>query len=360
VLRFDVAAAPERDGRPAPTSVVVKRATASPERSYDPDGASEWNPAWSLFAEWAGIQLLSTRPGVGDYAVRLYGGDREAGILISEDVGDGEALVDRLLGDEQGRAEEGLVMLARSLGQMHAETLGQRERFREFRDALGPRVPPQRWHDLRQHRERLRQGFDAVGVAPAPGFDTEFEEVARSVDDPGPFLAYIHGDPCPDNCRLRDGRLRLFDFVTGGFHHALSDAVYGRIPFPTCWCVNRLPPHVAPMMEAAYRAQLVRGCPEAANDALFNRELVRVSAAWLIFSRTRWLDGAHREDWRWGISTWRQRVLVRLDALAATTEEFGCLPAMGETARRSARALRAIWPPEADAMPFYPAFRGET
>jgi hypothetical protein len=252
-----------------------------------------------------------------------------------------------------------MVMLARSLGQMHAETIGQGERYREFRDALGPRVPQQRWHDLRQHRERLLQGFEAVGVAPAPGFDAEFEQVARSVDDPGPFLAYVHGDPCPDNCRIQDGRLRLFDFVTGRFHHALSDAVYGRIPFPTCWCVNRLPPHVAPMMESAYRAELVRGCPEAADDTLFNRAIVHCCAAWLIFSRTWWLDGARGDDRQWGISTWRQRVLVRLDALAATTEEFGCLRAMGETARRSAQALRAIWPPEADAMPLYPAFREE-
>jgi hypothetical protein len=242
---------------------------------------------------------------------------------------------------------------------MHAETVGEAARYQEIRDALGPRVPEQRWRDLRQHRERLLQGFQTVGVAPAPGFDAEFEQVARSVDDPGPFLAYVHGDPCPDNCRIDGGKLRLFDFVTGRFHHALSDAVYGRFPFPTCWCVNRIPAHVPAMMEAAYRAELVRGCPEAAEDALFDRELVHCCAAWLIFSHTWLLDGARGDDWRWGISTWRQRVLVRLDSLSQTTEAFGYLPAMGETARRSARALRALWPPEADAMPLYPAFREE-
>jgi hypothetical protein len=29
------------------------------------------------------------------------------------------------------------------------------------------------------------------------------------------------------------------------FDHALLDAAYGRVPFPTCWCVNRLPDAVA-------------------------------------------------------------------------------------------------------------------
>jgi hypothetical protein len=43
--------------------------------------------------------------------------------------------------------------------------------------------------------------------------------------------------------------------------------------------------------------------------------------------------------------------------LAEAIDQLGHLPAMGETARRCTRALRAIWPPEADAMPFYPAFR---
>jgi ankyrin repeat protein len=362
VLRFDVAAAPDvdgHDGRPEqpPARVVVKRAHRHPQRPYDPEATEEWNPAWGLFSDWAGTQLFASLPHSHEYALRLFGGDREAGVIVIEDLGDGEALVDRLMGDDPERAEEGLRMLAECLGKMHAETMGHQQRYQEYRDALGPRVRARFWRDLGDHRERLLRGFRTIDVQPAPGFEAEFERLAAAIADPGPFLAYVHGDPCPDNCRIVDGKLRLFDFETGGFRHALLDAVYGRIVFPSCWCVNRLPAHVVPMMEAAYRAQLVPACPAAADDDCFHRELVHACAAWLILNGIWLLDNAHGDDWRWGISTWRQRVLVRLDALADATEQFDHLPAMGATARRCAQRLREIWPPEADAMPLYPAFR---
>jgi hypothetical protein len=62
-------------------------------------------------------------------------------------------------------------------------------------------------------------------------------------------------------------------------------------------------------------------------------------------------------DHEWGISTVRQRVLLRSDIFARTTQEFGYLEAIGASFAALAARLRRDWPPEADAMPFYPAFR---
>lgn len=62
-------------------------------------------------------------------------------------------------------------------------------------------------------------------------------------------------------------------------------------------------------------------------------------------------------DRQWGISTIRQRALVRSDILARTTQEFGYLEAIGSVFAALATRLREIWPAEADAMPLYPAFR---
>src|SRR5207248_2722089 len=214
------------------------------------------------------------------------------------------------------RAEEGLVMLAECVGRMHAETIGCQERYWQCRDALGPRPDWKRWTPLEERRKALQDGFAAIGIEPAAGFEAEFRQLAAAMADPGPFLAYVHGDPCPYNCRIADGRLRLFDFETSGFRHAMLDAAYGRITFPTCWCVNRLPAHIAPMMEAAYRAQLVDACPAAADERRFHQEIVHCCAAWMILSGTWILDEVHKDDWSWGLSTWRQRVLLRLDALA--------------------------------------------
>jgi hypothetical protein len=39
------------------------------------------------------------------------------------------------------------------------------------------------------------------------------------------------------------------------------------------------------------------------------------------------------------------------------TEDYGHLKRVGATVRAIAQKLRAKWPAEADAMPYYPAFR---
>jgi len=53
----------------------------------------------------------------------------------------------------------------------------------------------------------------------------------------------------------------------------------------------------------------------------------------------------------------RQRALLRFDIFWKMTEEYGQLKSVGETVRTIAEKLRAQWPAEADATPYYPAFR---
>jgi hypothetical protein len=86
---------------------------------------------------------------------------------------------------------------------------------------------------------------------------------------------------------------------------------------------------------------------------------VEAVAHWTV-ETTGWrLTAALKEDSTWGIATIRQRLLVRLDNLAGLTEEYGHLEALGAAAHEIAARLRALWPPEANQMPLYPAFRGE-
>jgi hypothetical protein len=62
------------------------------------------------------------------------------------------------------------------------------------------------------------------------------------------------------------------------------------------------------------------------------------------------------EDDTWGISTIRQRNLLRLDTFADATEKIGEFPALGDLSRRLAANLRTRWN-LAEEMPLYPAFR---
>jgi Phosphotransferase enzyme family len=335
-----------------PQSIIVKQAVAVGREVFNPELPE--GPAWRLFNEWAGLQFLTETVGATSPTPRFYAGDRDKGLLVLEDLGASKGLHNFLLGDDPHSAETMLVAFAETVGRMHALTIGKQSEFERIRSSLGPRESGQHIERGERLSTMLRNMAQVVGVEPELGVDEELRIVTKNFTEPGPFLAYIHRDPCPDNCLITDNGLKLIDFESGRYGHALVDGIYGRIHFPTCWCVNRLPDHIPLSMETAYRAELIKGCPEAADDELFHRMVVEASAACVINAHNaRTLLG----DDRWGISTMRQRALLRFDIFCQMTDEYDHMKSVGATVRAIATKLRTQWPSEADAMPYYPAFR---
>jgi hypothetical protein len=314
-----------------------------------------------LFNDWAGAQFLTGVVEDLPPGPRFYGGDKTTGLIVLEDLGASDTLADLLLGVDPGLAEAALMSFAATLGRMHALTVGRATEYAAVRNALATGTATVKARlaqgNLGDCIPRFKEGCATLGVRVRVGLDDELRLVAVSIEDPGPFLAYTHGDPCPDNALYSAGNLRLVDFEFGGFGHALLDATYGRMPFPTCWCVNRLPVAMPARMEVAYRAEFVKGCPEASDDRLFYPALVEACACWMITTTSWHLEQALRQDGQWGIATMRQRVLMRLDSFVHVAEQFGYLPATAATAADMAARARALWPSEADETPSYPAFR---
>jgi hypothetical protein len=336
----------------APKSVIVKQAVAVGREVYNPDLPD--GPAWRLFNEWAGLRFLTETSDGASPTPRFYAGDRDHGLIALEDLGASKGLDHALLGADPAYAEAMLVAFAATLGRIHALTIGKQAEFERIRGGLGPRRSNAPDDGGKRLATLLRNMAQVAGVEPVLGIDEELRGVAGHLAEPGPFLAYLHHDPSPDNCLITDDGLKLIDFEFGGYGHALGDGIYGRIHFPTCWCVNRLPEHVPPKMEAAYRAELIKGCPEAVDDERFYRAIVEACAACVINSHNAL---TLLEDHRWGISTTRQRALLRFDIFWKMTENYGHLKSTGATMQIIANKLRAQWPTEADAMPYYPAFR---
>jgi len=199
-----------------------------------------------------------------------------------------------------------------------------------------------------------------MGVSLPSGFDAEVEQVRQAMDEPGPFLAFSPGDTCPDNHRLTDtGYVRFFDFEFAGFSHALLTTAYFYLPFPTCWCVNRLPEAIVREMEAIYRKELSAGCEPAAEDGIFYPALLSAWAYWTVSTVVSWgWEDWMKKDFTWGISTVRQRHLVRLENFAEGAERHTLFPVLSDLARRLASTLRDRWA-LGEEMPLYPAFRSE-
>jgi Phosphotransferase enzyme family len=103
---------------------------------------------------------------------------------------------------------------------------------------------------------------EAFGPGGTPaGLDAELDRVERLLDghgDAGPGAdgagaGMVHGDPCPDNVLLVDGRARILDYERASPGSVAMDAAYLLAPFPSCWCFAPLPAAVA---AAAYDAYL--------------------------------------------------------------------------------------------------------
>jgi hypothetical protein len=344
-----------------PASVIVKSVLIEPGQAFDPD--SRHNSARAFLNEWASLEFLTrlAKRGGDALAPQLYGADRATGLLVMEDLGQGESLVQPLLGDDRGAAEAALDTYFRTLGRLGAQTHADHAEYWEIRDSLGPRDPyaqPTFDGEYDTLQRRLATVCTATGIEPAPGVEADVAEAARFNAEPGPFTAFSQSDTCPDNCVRNGDWMRLLDFEWGWVRNALNDGARARSNFPTCWCVHRLPPESVWRVEQIYRAELVKGCPAAADDALFNRELIKACASWTLssFEFYQEVGSIWEHDRSWGTSTTRQRAIARLQLLAEAAAEFGMLEALGATAAILARRLQALWP-EVQPMEVYPAFR---
>ena len=181
--------------------------------------------------------------------------------------------------------------------------------------------------------------------------DADLDTVATAIAEPGTYRGIVHGDPCPDNVRLVDDRLRVYDFEYASIGHVLLDAAYLSVPFPTCWCVASLPPPLVTAANAAYRERL--GIVDTAG---WHRELALACAAWLVATVPRQIDQARDANPTWGITTVRERIAGRLSRFVDRTTAVDELPALTETMRKMRDLLVDRWPHDDAVLRAYPAF----
>ncbi|MCA9967776.1 MAG: phosphotransferase [Anaerolineales bacterium] len=331
-----------------PYSVIIKQTlpTDDPDKLLAQDQLRFWQ-------DWAGAALL-TAVSHTPISPKFYGGDTALSFIILEDLGTGSSLVEPLLEGDAQSAEAALQQMMTRLGQMHAATIGQVQMFDDILHTLDGQAAERIQQSLPDFADLLAKLAD-LGVAVA-GFEQELAQVKTVVAHPGPFTTYVHLDPCPDNLFMHNGRLKIIDFEQGNFGHALRDALYLRMSFPTCWCANRVPTAVIEACEAAYRQQLSTKLPIITDDAFFAEQCLLVCAFWVWNRFDRLLPHTHEQAVDWGIASIRSRVLTYLHTFSQLADAPDKLPAMWETAVQLQTILQTKWP-ETALLPYYPAFR---
>jgi thiamine kinase-like enzyme len=339
-----------------PRTLIVKKVISE---QYDPDDVTSWD-SMRFLKDWAGVAFLSQVAPERGHGPRFYGGDRTLGLILLEDMGATHgSLVGPLLGVDIDGAEAALFHFAERLAQVHGDTWGKSAEFYTLVETLNPQLATamQESHEFTERVAKVTAQIAALGLPLPPELGDELAGLAALAADPGPFTAYCHGDPCPDNFFWQGMTLRLIDFEFGHMGHALRDLAYGRMIFPTCWCCNRVPPSVLDEMERRYRRIFAQQYPAILDDAVFGRAMTEVCAIWLIDTLSWLLEMSLAEDREWGITTIRPRIMAQLTAFCATSATFAHLPAWRGVAEQLQLTLQARWP-DLEPLPFFPALRG--
>jgi thiamine kinase-like enzyme len=322
----------------------------------------EWvdgRPAPGLLRDWAALEFLQDRLPEAPVAPRLLAGDLDAALIVMEDLGQGESLVEALLGSDRSKAERQLIEAAQVLARMHGTTFGHHDAYREMRLRFGPEEPslalmPADW------TSRLDQGVRQIGIEPDAETLIAVESILEQVRRPKGFFTLVHGDPCPDNWVVSGDGLRLIDFEFSGFGYdgfalATIDAVYPRMCFPSCWCAGSVPSSTVEAFEQSYREELARYCPDARDDRAFNDAMSLACSAWTVSTLVWHFSKAVSADEDWGIATVRSRILSRLEALLTAFEAYGPVPELARLAEKMLPVIEEAWPASSRLAPF-PAF----
>lgn len=342
----------------SPPSIVVKEAQLWEGDIYDPNAST--GASVQLCNDWAALEFLREIASNSHLSPRVYAGDREQGFIVMEDV-QGSDPVDALQSNDREQAEQRLVAIAKTLGQLHALTSGHEQTFQQRRDRLGQRSGETDIHGYFYGYtwlySALQPALTAMSLHLGDATTADLQTLVETLEQPGPFQVFTHGDPCPDNFVYRGESAFLVDFERGAFRHACLDIVYGRMALPTCWCAQQLPDEVVARMETAYRVALSQRCPAANDDAAFYRGMVAAAAYWTLSAFQRYdIPTLVREDSQWGLATLRQRLVTRSQILIALTEQHSYLEALGSTIATVVAALEKHWSPATYALPFFTAF----
>ena len=347
-----------------PASVMVKQVVAE---VYDPDNIDNFDTQRFL-GDWSGAAFLSTLTADPDLiGPRFYGGSRPHGFIVLEDLGEHRSLVEPLLEGDAPQATQALLSFAATLGKMHAAAYGKEAQFDALRQTLGPtrakRTPATGQQETEHVIDRVNQQLSKLGT-PVLQIEAAAREQAhtafRAMHLPAQFRTFIHNDPCPDNMfyNANHRTLRLIDFEFARFGHALHDGLYGRIPFPTCWCCNRVVADVRTEMERVHRSAFGAACPAVLDDQIYSAEVVAVSGFWAVHGLES-LEACLKKESQWGIAGIRPRILTRLSNFVDLANQVSGWTALQDLCRQIQSRLTQLWP-DAELLPFYPALRGST
>ena len=342
-------------------SIVVKQYRVLTDQAGTPSDPS--GPLSRLYDEYAALRFIEETDRSGRIGPRAIALDPDQCVLVQEDLGEDENQA--LRGDDPDEAENYLLDYVRTLGRLHGITSGREEAYERLREGMGPTrhsllagVEVEKPVEIEPMLLRWWSAISgALGVENRESCELDLSDVAEFVRRPGAYNCLTHGDVCNGNELRVDGKVVLIDFENAAFRHALLDSAADPSIFQSCYRGDLIPTDVQLRMRDVYRAELVKGCPDASDDASFYGAIARACVFRSLYQLKRMVKpGILDRNEPFGSTTKWQRILKALDAIVWVTNTYVTLPAIGNAADYARAQLLGKWPEEYHASPLFPAF----
>ena len=358
-----------------PKSVILKQLPFDQsERKAMPD---------ALFRnEWACLQFLSAISQNVNLAPRLYTGDREAQLMIMEDLGDYPSIQDDLYDTDALTSVSALVRYGTCLGYLHGQCAGKEDQFNAIRAEFNAETPASdSTVDMQAIFGTIHESLMAYDITTSEAFKTEVYAIGEMMQGENSlFRTFVHSDSGAHNVINMGERVSLLDFEYGQFAHGFLDLASARLGFPHSFQGMSTPVAVIEKLESAYRESLADYIPEVNDDAVFYAHLVDACAYWTMGRMTLILGylknyaehGEAVNEQMGHISEnmaklfgqpstlralWRLRgVLSLMESFLQLADQHLLRPACCEVVRQ-VRMIFLDMLPDTKPLPFYPTFR---
>lgn len=305
------------------------------------------------FSDWASLAFLTAVDDERAIAPHFYGGDTALRLFLMEDLGTSHTIADLMAAGNAATLRRALQALAEPMARLVAATAepALEAHYERLRGNLPGGETANRHAEAQRWREawpRVSSWFAALDCPLGDGIEAAIEHVAAVYDEPGPLLAFSHGDPAPTNNHIGPGTTRLLDFEYGAYRHALYDLTgwYVLCPLPEAWAAE---------LQASFRAHLATTWPPLADAANYQTGWAAM-CAYRALAIVSWLpldildaDLPWAEGW-----TMRGALLTAATRLRRATAGTPELATLGEASIRLAQAARARWPELGTGLPSWP------
>ncbi len=323
----------------------------------DVDKSKELKLKKGIINEFICLEFLSGINSLRNIVPQFISSDKEKVSFVMSDVGQGKQVNEILFEDSYESAQGTIKKLMISLAHIHGSTLNRQGQFDQICSSFNHRYikddgVEQSLHDYSLYLEKISK---KLKIELSSNIENELKEILEVILDPSEFYGFVHWDPCPDNCKVVDGEMKIYDFERSAYANIFVDAAYLLMRFPSCWCVGDIPESLIESGNLVYRETLGSYLPAILDDIAYREQMAIACMFWFLRSTENQFEEALLADRKRGTATIRQRILIRAKVSSGLLSKTGKFENLSNFIHQVYVTLSEKWEIDTKQLDYYPA-----